>query len=123
MRLLPLILLAGCASTADVIRSPELEAAAPAVAAAPSGVVELTVTDAGFQPEHVAVQKGQPVTLVVTRKTEATCARDIVLPDHGIRRALPLGEPVELTFTPEKSGELRYGCAMDQMVGGVLLVE
>lgn len=124
-KLLLALLLGGCASTADVIPSPTLAAAPAAAPAAPraAGVVELTVTEAGFRPEQVTVRKGEPVTLLVTRKTDATCAKDLVLPQHGIRQPLPLGERVTITFTPEKSGELRYGCAMDQMIGGVLLVD
>jgi hypothetical protein len=30
---------------------------------------------------------------------------------------------VEVPFTPTKSGELKHGCAMGKMVGGVLSVE
>ena len=36
---------------------------------------------------------------------------------------LPLNERVLVRFTPDKSGELRYGCAMGQMISGVLTVE
>ena len=60
---------------------------------------------------------------MVTRKTDKTCAHDIVIPDLGVKKPLPLNEPVTVALTPQKTGELRYGCAMDQMVSGVLLVE
>jgi plastocyanin domain-containing protein len=43
--------------------------------------------------------------------------------DHGIDVKLPLNTPVEINFTPSKSGELRYGCAMGKMISGVFLVE
>jgi plastocyanin domain-containing protein len=90
----------------------------------PSGnVVELAVTSNGFEPARVSVKKDQPVTLVITRRTDATCAKEIVVPDHGVRQALPLNQPVKVTFTPAASGELKYGCGMNQMVSGVLLVE
>jgi plastocyanin domain-containing protein len=36
---------------------------------------------------------------------------------------LPLNKAVAVSFTPTKSGELRYGCAMDKMVGGVFVIE
>jgi plastocyanin domain-containing protein len=94
----------------------------PAVTAA-DGTVTLTVTESGFEPTPVKVKAGQPLTLVVTRKTDATCATEIVVKDYGIHEKLPLGTPVTIRFTPEKTGELKYGCAMDQMVSGVLLVE
>lgn len=86
-------------------------------------VIELTVTERGFEPSPVNVRKGEPLKLVVTRKTDDTCATKIVIDEAGIKKDLPLNQPVELTFTPAKSGELKYGCAMGKMVSGVLLVE
>ena len=83
----------------------------------------MTVTSKGFEPAVVEVKKGEPVTLVITRKTEKTCATDIVIDEVGIKQALPLNTPTKVTFTPTKSGELKYGCAMDKMVGGVLKVQ
>jgi plastocyanin domain-containing protein len=86
-------------------------------------VIELSVTDKGFEPTPVKVKKGEPVTLVITRKTDATCATEIVIDDPKVKKALPLGTPVQVTFTPKKSGELKYGCAMQKMIGGVIHVE
>ena len=85
--------------------------------------IELTVTKKGFEPNRVKVKKGETVTLEITRKVEKTCATEIVVPGYGIDVDLPLNERVSVTFTPRKTGELTYGCAMDQMLGGVLLVE
>ena len=93
------------------------------VAADGKQTVELSVTDDGFVPTPVKVKAGQPVELRITRKTEKTCATEIVVKDHNISQKLPLNETVAVTFTPTRSGELKYGCAMDQMVAGVLLVE
>ena len=84
--------------------------------------VELKVTGEGFVPAEVKIKKGQPVELVVTRTTEKTCATQIVIKDAGISKDLPLDKPVTVAFTPEKSGKLRYACAMD-MIAGVLVVE
>lgn len=108
--------------------SKEEKAPPPAAAALPppaAGVqrVALSVTINGFEPTPVKVKEGQPLELVVTRQTDKTCATDIVVPGYDIKMALPLGEPVIVAFTPRKSGELKYGCAMDQMLSGVLLVE
>ena len=66
--------------------------------------------------------KGQPITLVVTRKTDETCATELTLPEYKIDKKLPLDQPVEISFTPEKAGELVYGCAMDHMISGVIQV-
>ncbi len=86
-----------------------------------SGRIEMAVTEKGFEPANVQVKQGQPVTLVVTRKTDATCATELVVADYGIRRALPLNQPVEVTFTPDKAGEIRYACGMDMIAGKIVV--
>lgn len=98
-------------------------ALAPAAQANAPRTIELTVTKKGFEPGRVKVKKGETVTLEITRKVARTCATEIVVPGYGIDVDLPLNERVSVTFTPRKTGELTYGCAMDQMLGGVLLVE
>ncbi len=85
--------------------------------------VTMTVTDKGFEPPNLRVRKGEPVTLTITRTSDATCATDVVIDEYGIKTPLPLGQAVVVRFTPKESGELRYGCAMQKMVGGVIRVE
>lgn len=111
---------AGCAKEPP----PKAKAPAPPTAAT-NGRVEISVTDKGFQPKNVSVPKGEPVTLVFTRRTEKTCATEIILEVEGqekIERKLPLNEAVEVTATFPKAGELRYACAMD-MISGVITVQ
>ncbi|HSM92045.1 MAG TPA: cupredoxin domain-containing protein [Anaeromyxobacteraceae bacterium] len=105
----------------------------PSTAAAPAGgiaegvvkngvrVVDMQVTDAGFVPDKVKVQKGQKTRLVITRKTDRTCATEIVIKDYGINTPLPLNKTVTVELTPKGSGEIHYACAMN-MIGGVLFV-
>ena len=92
-----------------------------AIAAGEARTIELAVTKNGFEPARVKVTKGVPLKLVVTRKTDETCAKEIVIPDQKIRAELPLNKPVTLTFTPTRSGEIRYACGMN-MITGVLEV-
>ncbi|TMA16122.1 MAG: cupredoxin domain-containing protein [Deltaproteobacteria bacterium] len=93
------------------------------LAAAPAArTIELAVTTKGFEPEKVELKKGEPVHLVVTRKTDSTCATEIVIKDLGIKKELPLNKAVAIDFTPQKSGEISYVCGMD-MIGGRLLVQ
>ncbi len=89
--------------------------------AAENGRVAISVTEKGFEPATVTVAAGKPVTLVVTRTTTKTCATELVMPAHGIKRELPLGQAIEITFTPEKAGELTYACAMDMIKGKVVV--
>jgi plastocyanin domain-containing protein len=85
--------------------------------------VEISVTENGFEPTPIKLKKGQPAKLVITRKTDKTCATEIVIDEFNIDAKLPLDTPVQVAFTPTKSGELKYGCAMNKMVGGVLMVD
>jgi plastocyanin domain-containing protein len=83
--------------------------------------VEVAVTDNGFEPSKVKAMKGEKVRLVVTRKTDSTCAKEIVIKDHGINQPLPLDKAVTVVFTPTKSGEIRYACGMDHVSGIVFI--
>ena len=85
--------------------------------------VELSVTEKGFEPTPIQVKKDEPLKLVITRKTEHTCANEIVIKDYGITQELPLNTPVEVSFTPTRSGTLKYGCGMGMMISGVLKVD
>ena len=109
-----LVALAACGGSAA-------GSAPPAVALAP-GEIAMSVTEAGFEPSQLTVKRGEPVKLVITRKTDATCAKEIVVDEYGVKAELPLNTPVRVTFTPTKTGTLKYGCAMDKMVHGVLTV-
>jgi plastocyanin domain-containing protein len=45
-----------------------------------------------------------------------------VIDEHKINTPLPLNKPVTVTFTPSKTGALKYGCAMNKMIGGVITI-
>lgn len=102
---------------------------APTVAEVPKPVaagartIELKVTEDGFQPGAITLKKDEPVKFVVTRVTDATCATELLIADTDIKAELPLNKPVEIAWTPTKAGKVKFGCAMDMMVSGMLLVE
>lgn len=102
----------------EVPSAPKREAAVPS-----EGRVELEVTEAGFVPASVRVKVNEPVTLRVVRKTDETCATELLIDGTDINVKLPLNEAVEVAWTPTKTGQIKFGCAMDKMVGGLLLVE
>ncbi len=98
------------------------EAAAMPAKPGANGAVEISVTSDGWVPATIHVKQGQKVKLVVTRKTDKTCATEIVIKDAGINQKLPLNQPVVVEFTPKKAGTLRYACGMD-MIAGQLIVD
>lgn len=86
--------------------------------------VSISVTEKGFEPENVSVPSGKPVTLVFTRTTDSTCAREVVIPLDGqkIEKKLPLNEAVAVEVTFPKAGQITYACGMD-MIKGVVTVQ
>lgn len=100
------ILLVACAKT-------------PAPSATAAGVMEIQVDSSGFVPAHLTAPVNQELKLRVTRTTDQTCATEIVIKDLGISKPLPLNQPVEVTFTPTKKGDLRFACAMDMIAGTI----
>ena len=84
--------------------------------------VTVELTQEGFVPSEIPAKAGRPITLVVTRKTDLTCAKQIVFAELGVEKELPLNQAVEVTVTPTKSGDLRFACSMD-MVAGKLVVQ
>jgi plastocyanin domain-containing protein len=85
--------------------------------------ISIAITAEGFVPERSYVTVGEPVTLVVTRVVEETCAKDIVLEDYGILVPLLLGKPTEVHFTPTHPGRIRFAACAINMVAGELVAE
>jgi plastocyanin domain-containing protein len=108
----------------EAVKAPEVKpAAVDAKPATGARVVELKVTEDGFVPGNVTLKKDEPVKFVVTRTTDATCATELLIAGTDIKADLPLNKPVEIAWTPTKAGQVKFGCAMDMMVSGMLLVE
>lgn len=87
--------------------------------------IDVSVTEDGFVPKRLVVKKGEPVTLVFTRRTERTCAKDVVIyldDDRTITRKLPLNQSVEVTVTFQKTGERGFACGM-KMHGAAIIIE
>lgn len=94
----------------------------PALAQVKDQVVELQVTEKGFEPSSVDVKPEIPVVLKVTRKTDSTCATQIKIKSKNITKDLPLNKPVSIALGKLDKGEIRFACGMD-MVSGHLIVK
>lgn len=86
-----------------------------------SQTANVVVTDKGFEPSSLKLKTGVPAKVTFTRKSDDTCADEVLIKDYNIDRKLPLNEAVTVEFTPRK-GEFTYGCGMG-MVKGKLIVE
>jgi hypothetical protein len=83
--------------------------------------VKIVVNEQGFEPAKVSLRAGTPARLTFIRTTDKTCATEVVFPSLNIKRALPLNEPVDIEFTPAKSGEVAFACGMNMFRGTVVV--
>ena len=83
--------------------------------------VHVTVTDMGFQPKDVRIPKGNAAVLVITRKTNSTCATEALFTETGKKYDLPLDTPVRIDLTGVSPGKLHYACAMNMEKGTVTI--
>ena len=107
------IALLGVASCAE--KTPEPAPYAPRV--------QVAVTGDGFVPNTIRGKVGTPLTLMITRKADTTCATEILFEGQEGKTDLPLGKTVEVSYQPKAAGRTKFGCAMGMMVGGVIVAE
>jgi len=84
--------------------------------------VTLSVTENGFEPKFIDVKPGTDVVLEVTRKTESTCAKEIQVPSKKIKVELPRDKMISIALGKLEKGEIRFGCGMNMMEAGRIIV-
>lgn len=105
---------------AGLIDGQTVAAAEAEVAATAQPAAVVTVTESGFTPATITLS-GTSRKVTFIRKTDATCAKDVVFGSLKIRRDLPLNKPVTIELPPGAKGELRYACGMDMIKGAVVI--
>ena len=83
--------------------------------------VPIQVTERGFEPARVEVVKGTNATLVFTRVTNNTCAKDLVINRNGAHLDLPLNQPVRIALGTVNS-TIPFACGMKMVTGEVVAV-
>jgi membrane fusion protein, heavy metal efflux system len=81
----------------------------------------ITVGEQGYEPSRVNLKSGVPARLTFLRTTDKTCGTAVVFPSLNIRRELPLNQPVDIEFTPEKTGDIGFVCGMNMLHGNVVV--
>jgi plastocyanin domain-containing protein len=109
---LALALAAGCSSK----KGPETVKAPPG-----NKDVPIQVTEHGFEPSRIEVAKGSNATLVFTRVTDRTCAKDIVIGNNGAHLDLPLNQPVRIGLGTVNT-TIPFACGMKMVTGEVVAV-
>jgi cobalt-zinc-cadmium efflux system membrane fusion protein len=93
----------------------------PGVAASEAPAASrITVSERGFEPSSLTVAEGRPARITFVRTTENTCATEVVFPSLGITRMLPLNQPIDVEFTPQKGQTLAFTCGMKMFAGSIV---
>lgn len=98
---------------------------APSAGPASAGGARVVVGEHGFDPTSLVVPKGSAgATVAVTflRTTDETCAKEVVFPDVGIKKDLPLKTPVTVDVPADSARTLTFQCGM-AMYKGALVVK
>jgi plastocyanin domain-containing protein len=93
---------------------------APAEAASDQSTIKVTVDAAGYHPSEAKAKAGKPIRLEFTRTSEEGCGHELVFPGLGIKKDLPLNQPVNVDVTMPASGKLAFTCGMDMYRGAVV---
>jgi Cu+-exporting ATPase len=93
-----------------------------AAASGRAGKQEITiVVSGGYSPDLIVAKRGVPLRLVFDRRESSPCSDEIVLPDFGVRRALPPFAKTAIEIVPETTGEFEFTCGMNMLHGKILV--
>lgn len=79
------------------------------------------ITENGYSRTSINLRRGVPARITFLRKTDATCATEVVISAYGVRQSLPLNTSVAVSFTPKRSGEFNFTCGMNMMRGKLVV--
>jgi P-type Cu+ transporter len=90
------------------------------VATGASGPIDITVmVEGGYSPSTIEVPAGATVRMTFDRREDNPCSEEIVIPDFGIRRALPAHGKATLEFTVTP-GRHEFACGMGMLHGAII---
>lgn len=92
------------------------------VARTEGNTISITVDGGVYTPSVLRVPAGKPVTLRFLRNDPSPCAEKVIFSGLDVSADLTVGQPYDLTITPEEPGEYDFTCQM-AMYRGKLIVE
>lgn len=118
----PLLFLSAAIFAVACSKSEPASASGPAAPSSEEpGTTRVVADSRGFSPSSIKLAQNQPATLVFTRTTEETCARDIVFPELNINQPLPLNQPVKLDIPTGEARTLTFQCGMGMYKSSVVI--
>ncbi len=85
--------------------------------------VRIKVDKNGFSPSSIDVETGHKLNLIFNRADKNNCGNTVVFRKLNIRKSLPVGRDVIVSFTPRKPGQITFSCGMGMYKGSVVVSE
>ncbi len=74
----------------------------------------------GYKPDSFTLRKGVLAKVTFIRHGEG-CGDVVVIPNYGVRRKLPMNDPVVVTFRPRETGTFGFSCGMNMYKGEIVV--
>lgn len=84
--------------------------------------IEIIVSTSGYSPNYIRIKKGSFVTIKLIGKEVYSCASAFRIPALGISKNLQVNETYTFTFTPKKTGRIRFACSMGMFTGVIEII-
>jgi plastocyanin domain-containing protein len=81
------------------------------------------VVSGGYRPDLIVAKRGVPLTLIFDRREDNPCSDEVVLPEFGVRRALPAHARTAIEVIPQRAGEFPFTCGMSMLHGKIRVVD
>ncbi len=91
------------------------------VVEAHSRTVKISVSKNGFSPSSIDAEAGHKLNLVFNRVDKQGCGDEVVFPSLKVRKKLPVGKDVIISFTPTASSQVNFTCGMGMMKGKIVI--
>jgi plastocyanin domain-containing protein len=110
-----------CDKPATSVANAQTPATPPSASQASTRAIAISVDASGYHPGSVRATAGKPARLVFTRTSDEGCGHQLVFPTLGIRKDLPLNQPVTVDITIPASGSVAFTCGMNMLRGSVVV--
>ncbi len=85
-------------------------------------IVEMKVVGYDYLPDKFTLLQGVPVEWRINGDGAQGCAQVISVASLGITQRLSKGQPTIITFTPQKTGQIKFTCTMGMAGPGLFTV-
>ncbi len=86
-------------------------------------VAKIKIENSRYFPSIINLAENQPLKIIVFRKEDRACSKEIVFPQIGVRKALKPFEETVVELPPLKAGTYQFTCQMGMMSGTLIVGE